>query len=250
MAEALLAVEGLTKRFGGLAATDRASLQVEEGTIHALIGPNGAGKSTLIAEIAGEIEPDAGRIRFAGQDITALPVAQRVKRGLVRSYQITSIFPGLSALGNVAIAVQATQGNSYRFWSRARRDPRLLDPARALLEEFGLGPRAAIRAADLAHGEQRQLELAMALATGPRLLLLDEPMAGMGAEESAAIVEALGRLKGRITMLLVEHDMDAVFALANRITVMVYGRPIASGDAAAIRANPEVRAAYLGEGDA
>ena len=247
MSDALLKVDGLTKRFGGLVATDNASLAVADGQIHALIGPNGAGKSTFIAQLAGELVPDAGRIWFDGKDVSGLRVAQRAQRGLVRSYQITSILPGLSVEDNVAIALQSRQGHSYRFWSRARRDATLRNPARTLLDEIGLGGRAAIRAGDLAHGEQRQLELAMALATRPRLLLLDEPMAGMGSEESAEMVAILQRLKGRIAMLLVEHDMDAVFALADIVTVMVYGRPIASGSVDEIRANPEVRTAYLGE---
>jgi branched-chain amino acid transport system ATP-binding protein len=250
MAEPLLRVEGLTRRFGGLTATDGVSLDVAPGQVHALIGPNGAGKSTMIAQLAGELAPNAGRIRFDGADITALPIAQRVRRGLVRSYQITSILRRLTAEDNVAIALQATQGHSYRFLASARRDASLRDPARALLGELRLGSRAAVRAGDLAHGEQRQLELAMALATRPRLLLLDEPMAGMGSEETAAIIEILARLKGKIAMLLVEHDMDVVFALADVITVMVYGRVIARGDADAIRADPAVRDAYLGEGDA
>ena len=243
----LLETRGLVKRFGGVVATDDLSLAVAPGEIHAVIGPNGAGKTTLVAQIAGEIKPTAGEIRFAGEDVTALPVHARSARGLARSYQITSVLRGFSALDNVALAVQAHDGHSFRFWRRARSERALRDPARALLDSVGLGGRGEVIAANLAHGEQRQLEIAMALATRPRLLLLDEPMAGMGPEESARMVELLGRLKGRETILLIEHDMDAVFALADRITVLVYGRAIACGRPAEIRANREVREAYLGE---
>ncbi len=246
-ANPLLEVRGLVKRFGGLVATDTIDLDVMAGEIHAVIGPNGAGKTTLIAQLAGELAPDAGRIRFAGEDITALPAAARSQRGLARSFQITSIFRGMSALDNVALAIQAHDGHSFRFWRNARIDPRLRGPARDILAEVRLAARGGVMAANLAHGEQRQLEIAMALATQPRMLLLDEPMAGMGREESERMVDLLGRLKGRETILLIEHDMDVVFALADRITVLVYGRVIASGAPAAIRANADVRIAYLGE---
>ncbi|MBI3708520.1 MAG: ABC transporter ATP-binding protein [Proteobacteria bacterium] len=245
----MLEVHGLTKRFGGIVASDELSLAVPEGEIHAVIGPNGAGKTTLIAQLAGEIRPDAGTIRFAGADLTHLPMAARARRGLARSFQITSIFRGFTALDNVAMAIQAHDGHSFRFWARARSDPRLREPARAILAEVGLDGRADMIAANLSHGEQRQLEIAMALATRPRLLLLDEPMAGMGREESARMVELLRRLKGRETILIIEHDMDVVFALADRITVLVYGRAIATGRPDEIRANAEVRQAYLGEDD-
>ncbi len=246
---ALLQVEGLIKRFGGLTATDNLNLEVAEGEIHALIGPNGAGKTTAIAQLSGEIAPNAGTIRFAGEDITGLTMPQRVAKGLARSFQITSVLPEFSALDNVALAVQIAAGSSFRFWGDARADRALREPARALLDEVGLGARADIRTSDLAHGEQRQLELAMALATRPRLLLLDEPMAGMGQTESRAMTEFLLGLKGRITMLLVEHDMEAVFALADRITVLVYGHAVATGRPAAIRDDPAVKAAYLGDGE-
>ncbi len=247
VAEPLLEARGLIKRFGAVAAADHLSLAVEAGELHALIGPNGAGKTTAIAQLAGELVPDRGTVRFAGRDVTRLPIERRCRLGLTRSYQITSLFRGFTALENVALAVQARAGHSFRFWRPAGRDRRLLDPAAALLDRVGLGDRGTVRAADLAHGEQRQLEIAMALATRPRLLLLDEPMAGMGPEESRAMVGLLSRLKGEVTILLVEHDMDAVFALADRVTVLVYGRAIATGAPAEIRANPEVRAAYLGE---
>nr|WP_211108141.1 ABC transporter ATP-binding protein [Azospirillum sp. OGB3] len=237
----------MVKRFGGLAATDGLSLSVAEGELHALIGPNGAGKTTLIGQLSGELSPDSGTILFDGRDVTSLPVHKRAQRGLARSFQITSIFPSFTALDNVALAVQAHAGHSFRFWRDAARDRRLADPARAVLERVGLGARADTRADALAHGEKRQLELAMALATGPRLLLLDEPMAGMGPEDSARMVELLQELKGGVTILLVEHDMDAVFALADRITVLVRGKDLASGTPAEIRNDPAVREAYLGD---
>jgi branched-chain amino acid transport system ATP-binding protein len=247
VAEALLEIRGVTKSFGGLVATNRVDLDVIEGETHALIGPNGAGKTTLIGQLAGDLTPDAGRIRFAGADVTGLSTPARSLRGLARSFQITSIFREATALDNVALAVQAHAGSSFRFWRPARRDPALQTPAREVLTSVGLGARADVVAANLAHGEQRQLEIAMVLATRPRLLLLDEPMAGMGAEESQRMIAFLRGLKGRHTILLVEHDMDAVFALADRISVMVYGRLIATGSPADVRANPEVRQAYLGE---
>jgi branched-chain amino acid transport system ATP-binding protein len=247
MAEPLLEVTGLRKSFGALAATDGVDFEVREGETHAVIGPNGAGKTTFISQLSGMLRPDEGRIRFAGEDITALPAPVRSRKGLARSFQITSIYREFTALDNVALAVQAHAGHSFRFWRPARADAALRDPARAVLEEVGLGARADVVAANLAHGEQRQLEIAMALATRPRLLLLDEPVAGMGTDESLRMVEFLATLKGRKTMILVEHDMDAVFTLADRISVLVYGRIIATGRPEEIRANPEVRAAYLGE---
>jgi branched-chain amino acid transport system ATP-binding protein len=247
VAEPLLQVRGLRKRFGGLVATDGIDLDVAEGETLAVIGPNGAGKTTLIAQLAGDLRPDAGTIRFAGADVTALPAAARSHRGLARSFQITSIFRDFSTLDNVAVAVQAHAGHSFHFWRPARAEPALREPARAILAQVGLGARDDVPAGTLAHGEQRQLEIAMALATRPRLLLLDEPVAGMGLEESARMIDLLRGLRGRHTIVLVEHDMDAVFALADRISVLVYGRVIASGTPEAIRANPEVRRAYLGE---
>jgi branched-chain amino acid transport system ATP-binding protein len=238
------------KHFGALAATDHLDLTVATGEIHAIIGPNGAGKTTLLAQLAGELRPDAGTIRFAGQDITRLPMHRRVALGLARSFQITSVLPAFSALDNVALAVQARAGHSFRFWRAARASTSLRQPALATLERVGLAARAQTLAAHLSHGEQRQLEIAMVLASQPRLLLLDEPMAGMGAEESAQMVDLLRQLHGQYSMLLVEHDMDAVFTLADRLTVLVYGRAIATGTAADIRQHPEVRQAYLGAGEA
>ena len=250
MADALLRIEGLTRRFGGVVASDDVCLEVAPGELHAVIGPNGAGKTTLIGQLAGEITPQAGRIHFDGHDITALPVHQRSLMGLARSFQITSLFPHFTALENVALAVQAHAGHSFRFWRDVRSETALRDPARAALDRVGLSHRAETAVAGLSHGEHRQLELAMALATRPRMLLLDEPMAGLGAEESGRMVKTLLELKRELTILLIEHDMEAVFALADRITVLVYGRVIASGDPAAIRANAEVRQAYLGEQEA
>lgn len=247
MPEALLGVESLRKAFGGLTATDDLSLDVGRGEVHAIIGPNGAGKTTLIAQLSGMLRPDGGRIVFDGEDITRLGVPGRARRGLARSFQITSILKDFTALENVALAVQSRAGHSFRFWRPARGDAALEGPAQVLLDELGLGARAHEVAGNLAHGEQRQLELAMALALEPRLLLLDEPMAGMGSADSEMMTGYLGTLKGRYSMLLVEHDMDAVFALADRITVLVYGRAIATGSPDSIRNNPAVREAYLGE---
>ncbi len=247
MADALLVVENLTKRFGGVIASDAISLALKPGDLHAIIGPNGAGKTTLIGQLTGEIAPDAGSVRFDGRDITEVPVYRRSAIGLARSFQITSLFPEFTALDNVALAVQAHAGHSFRFWRDARSEPELRRPARAALARVGLEGRADTLVAELSHGEHRQLEIAMALATRPRMLLLDEPMAGMGPDESARLVKLLRELKRDVTILLIEHDMEAVFALADRITVLVYGRIIASGSPQAIRANAEVRQAYLGE---
>ena len=247
MTEALLEVAELRKSFGALRASDGITLEVRHGETHAVIGPNGAGKTTFISQLAGNLRPDSGQIRFAGEDVTALPAPRRARKGLARSFQITSVYPEFSALQNVALAIQAHAGHSFRFWRDARRDPALIEPATRVLAQVGLEKRREILAANLAHGEQRQLEVAMALATGPRLLLLDEPMAGMGTEESRRMIELLSSLKGKQTIVLVEHDMDAVFRLADRISVMVYGRVIATGMPEEVRRNEEVRRAYLGE---
>jgi branched-chain amino acid transport system ATP-binding protein len=247
MNRTLLEVRGLAKSFGALRASDGIDLQVREGETHAIIGPNGAGKTTLIAQLAGELRPDAGTVRFAGEDITSLSAPQRARKGLARSFQITSIYADFSALENVMLSVQARSGSSFRFWSPAREEEALRSPARKLLDEVGLSARAEVQAANLAHGEQRQLEIAMALAARPRLMLLDEPVAGMGAEETQRMIAFLSTLKGGKTIILVEHDMDAVFSLADRISVLVYGRIIATGAPLEIRGNPEVRRAYLGE---
>jgi branched-chain amino acid transport system ATP-binding protein len=239
-------VENLNKRFGAVVATRNLSLELHAGEIHALIGPNGAGKTTVLAQLAGEMPPDSGAIRFAGRDITRLSTPARTRLGLARSFQIIALFPDFSVEDNVALAIQAHAGHSFHFWRRARDDDRLRAPARRLLERLGLTPQADTLARNLAHGEQRQLEVAMALAGHPRLLLLDEPMAGMGPGGSRRMAELLRVLKGEVAILLVEHDMDAVFALADRISVLVYGEVIASGAPSAIRADPAVRRAYLG----
>jgi branched-chain amino acid transport system ATP-binding protein len=246
MAEALLEVRELSKSFGALKASDGITFDVKEGETHAVIGPNGAGKTTFISQVAGNLRPDAGRILFAGEDITALPAPRRARKGLARSFQITSVYPEFSVLQNVALAVQAQSGRTG-FWRDARADPALTGPAQRVLEEVGLEQRKNVLAANLSHGEQRQLEVAMALATRPRLLLLDEPMAGMGIEESQRMIALLASLKRRQTIILVEHDMDAVFRLADRISVLVYGRVIATDVPEKIKMNQEVRKAYLGE---
>jgi len=247
MNKVLLEVRGLRKSFGALLASDDVDLEVLEGETHAIIGPNGAGKTTLISQLAGNLLPDRGRVRFAGEDITALSAPARARRGFARSFQITSIYPDFTALENVMLAVQAHSGSSFRFWRPAREEARLRSPASAILEQVGLAGRSGVSAANLAHGEQRALEIATALATRPRLLLLDEPVAGMGVEETQRMIALLSSLKGGKTLILVEHDMDAVFSLADRISVLVYGRIIATGTPQEVRANAEVRRAYLGE---
>jgi branched-chain amino acid transport system ATP-binding protein len=247
MAEPVLHADNLHKRFGGLVASGSVSIELLPGEIHALIGPNGAGKTTLVGQLMGTLAPDSGTVHFLGRDITQLPTHARVRLGLARSFQITSVLREFTALDNAALAVQAHAGHSFRFLADARREPALREPAQRALESVGLGDRGHVPASQLSHGEQRQLEIAMALAVEPRALLLDEPMAGMGLEESQGMVRLLGGLKGRIAMLLIEHDMDAVFALADRISVLVNGAVVASGAPEAIRTNAEVRRAYLGE---
>ncbi|NKC33699.1 ABC transporter ATP-binding protein [Falsiroseomonas selenitidurans] len=249
MAEPVLALRGLRKRFGGLAVTEDVSLDVAPGEIHAVIGPNGAGKTTLINQISGVLAPDAGRILFLGRDITRLKLHRRARLGLARSFQITSIIPDFTALENAALAAQAGEGTSFRFFRPAGKEAGLNRAAMVALEQVGLARRANTPAGAMSHGEKRQLELAIALATQPRLLLLDEPLAGAGPEETERLIGILSLLRRRYAILLVEHDMQAVFALADRISVLVYGRLIATGTPAVIRQNAEVRAAYLGEDD-
>jgi branched-chain amino acid transport system ATP-binding protein len=222
-------------------------LSVKKGTIHALIGPNGAGKTTLIHQISGALQPDEGAIRFGGQDVTHVPMYRRARMGLVRSYQITSIFKRLSVIDNIALSVQARSGSSFRFWQSARAEKARYAEAAALAERCGLGARLHTISGSLSHGEQRQLELGLALATQPQLLLLDEPMAGMGPDESENMVKLLESLRGELTILLVEHDMDAVFRLADTISTLVFGKVIASGTAQQIKDNPDVKRAYLGD---
>ncbi len=247
MTDAVLRIAGLRKSFGGLLVTDDVALDVRVGELHAIIGPNGAGKTTLINQISGALAPDAGRILFDGHDVTGLPVHARATLGLTRTFQITSVLPGFSALENVALAVQAHSGSSFRLFGRAAEEDALNQPAMAALGEVGLAERAHIAAGLLSHGEKRALELAISIATAPKLMLLDEPMAGTGHEESERLVEVLRRLKGRYPILLVEHDMAAVFALADRISVLIYGRILASGAPDEVRANPLVVEAYLGD---
>ncbi len=247
MAEPVLAIEGLSKRFGAVIACDDVNLDLREGEIHALIGPNGAGKSTLIKQIAGEIASDAGTVHFAGVDISALDAVARARAGLARTFQVSSLAPEFSALQNVMLAVQSGAGGTFRFLGRALSDPALTEPAMAALSRAGLAERARMTASDLSHGERRQLEIAIALAMRPKAFLLDEPMAGMGPEGSKTLTGFLDGLREEAPILLVEHDMDAVFALADRVSVLVYGKVIATGGIDEIRADPQVREAYLGE---
>ncbi len=243
----LLEVTDLNKSFGGVSATKNVSLQVIEGEAHAIIGPNGAGKTTLISQLSGDLAPDSGQVHFAGNDITTKPGYARSHLGLARSFQITSIFNDMSLLTNVVLAVQAHDGTAFRFWKPAMQDPVLLEKAHEMLDAVGLAEKANHLASTVSHGEHRQLEIAMALASDPRLLLLDEPMAGMGPDETQRMVGILNGLKGAKTMLLIEHDMDAVFAIADRISVLVYGSIIATGTPDEIRQNEDVKRAYLGE---
>lgn len=242
-----LHTESLVKSYGGIAATDSVSLSVESNSLHALIGPNGAGKTTLIAQLSGLLSPDSGHIFLDGNNVSRLGAPARVKLGLTRTFQITSVFSEMSSLDNVSFAVQASTGHSFRFWSNSSRQAHLRDPAIELLKQVGLHSRADTRADALSHGERRQLEIAMALATKPRVLLLDEPMAGMGVEESQMMTELLQSIKGSVTILLVEHDMDVVFSLADTLSVLVYGKLIATGEPSIVRQDPGVQEAYLGE---
>jgi len=237
----------VSKRFVGVVATDDVTLEVKTGEVHALIGPNGAGKTTLISQISGTLPSDRGEIRFDGRDITHARPHERVKLGLARSYQITSIFRRFTVLDNLALAVQARSGSSFSFWRPVSRETALTDEARSIAEEVGLQERRNALAATLAHGEQRTLEVGLALATRPKLVLLDEPLAGMGPEEAQRMIALIDRIRSHVTVLLVEHDMDAVFRLANRISVLVNGRLIASGAPETIKADEQVRKAYLGD---
>lgn len=247
MTAPLLVAAGLTKNFGAVRATDGIDLEVYPGEIHALIGPNGAGKTTLINQIVGELKPDAGRLYFEGHDITGLAVHRRCLMGLARTFQVTNILRGFSALDNVALAVQAQSGHSFRFWQNARSLEFLRTPAETLLDRVGLNGNRNIPAGRLSHGERRLVGIAMALASNPKVLLMDEPMAGLDREASNALTQVLQEIKGRQSILLVEHDMDVVFHLADRISVLFYGRILASGRPDDIRNDPQVREAYLGE---
>jgi branched-chain amino acid transport system ATP-binding protein len=243
----MLRLDAISKRFGGVVATDRVSLEVTEGEVHALIGPNGAGKTTLIGQISGSLSPDDGEILFENRKITRLHQHARVAAGLARSYQITSIFRSFTVLDNLALAVQARSGSSFSFWKPVAAETALFDEARAIADEIGLSEKPDSTAGNLSHGEQRALEVGLALATRPRLVLLDEPMAGMGPEESQRMIQLISRIRSRVTVLLVEHDMDAVFRLADRISVLVAGRIIATDAPEKIKSNPQVRQAYLGD---
>jgi len=249
MAEPLLRIESLCKSFGAVRACHDLSLEVHAGEIHALIGPNGAGKTTLLNQIAGDLSSDSGRIFLTGQEITHLPLYRRAPLGLARSYQITSVFANLSVEENMLLAIQAHHGHSFRFWGRGLKDPQLLVELGPALETVGLSERAEAIAGNLSHGEKKQLEVGMALACKPQLLLLDEPMAGMGPGGSIELAKLIRKLKKEMTILLVEHDMEAIFSLADRITVLVYGEVVATGSVDEIRSNPAVRQAYLGEED-
>ena len=244
----MISVSRLSKTYGsGFKALKDINLEIMQGEIFALLGPNGAGKTTLISQLTGQLLPNTGTIHFAGQDVTRLPAYRRSALGLARSFQITSLLKDFTAIDNVALAAQAQDGHSFRFWGKARTEPHLRKAAMAALERVGLGQRADTVVSELSHGEQRELELAVALAAKPEMLVLDEPMAGLGVTESARMVKLLQELRREVTIVLVEHDMDAVFALADRITVLVYGRVIACDVPAAIRQNADVRRAYLGD---
>ena len=247
MADPLLRVENLVRRFGGIVATDHVSLDVAQGELHAIIGPNGAGKTTLISQLIGHLTPDSSSIYLGGRDISHLAAYRRSALGLARSFQITSLLLDFTVADNVALAAQAHAGHSFSFWRNARKESGLRMAAQAALERVGLAHRAGVLVSRLSHGEQRELELAVALATKPQLLLLDEPMAGLGVTESARMVKLLQELRKEVTIVLVEHDMNAVFALADRISVLVYGRVIASDVPSAIRQNEDVKRAYLGD---
>jgi branched-chain amino acid transport system ATP-binding protein len=247
MAESLLSVRSLTKRFGAVRASDDFSLEVARGELHALIGPNGAGKTTALNQLSGELLPDSGQVYFDGRRITRLATHRRARLGLARSYQITSIFERLTVRENLSLSIQAHNGHSFRFWRKAAHDPAILRAIEPALARVGLEDRSDIPAANLSHGEKRQLEVGMALAGHPKMLLLDEPYAGMGPGGAVELTKLIRRLKADVTILLVEHDMRAVFALSDRITVLVYGRAVASGTPEEIRQNPLVRQAYLGD---
>lgn len=248
MTDAALQARAVSKRFDGIAANVAVDFDLNAGEVHAIIGPNGAGKTTFLSALAGEVTPDSGRILLNGSDVTHLGVPQRVRRGLARSYQVTSVFPGFSVLENLAFGIRARTGTASRLWRKAVLDADELDVASALLRRVGLVGRSGADAGGLSHGEQRQLEVALALSTTPKVLLLDEPLAGLGIEESRRMVDLISTLPTTLSVVLVEHDMDAVFALADRITVLVEGHVVASASPADVRDNPLVQRAYLGEG--
>ncbi len=247
---AVLSTQALTRHFGGLAANSNVSIALERGKLHAVLGPNGAGKTTLINLLSGDLPASSGSIRYKGEEIVGLSADERSRLGIGRSYQKTNIFPGFTAFENCRLAAQSRTPNALRIFSNAQSGYRSInDAAHVALEQAGLARRADVVAATLSHGEQRQLEIAMVLATRPEVLLLDEPLAGMGSEESASMVELLKKLTPGHAIMLVEHDMDAVFAVANVVTVMVNGQVLETGTPEAIRASPQVQQAYLGHGE-
>ena len=247
MADPVLRTRDLTKIFGAVRAADRVNLELCAGEIHALIGPNGAGKSTIVKLITGELKPDAGSVMFEGKSVDRLDVASRARLGIARSFQVSCVVPDFTVLENVVLAVLGVQGTTYRFFRRALSDPALVEPAAICLERAGLQDSGDLRAFELSHGDRRRLEIAMAIALEPRAFLLDEPMAGIGAEGTDHLTNLISGLRTKAPVLLIEHDMDAVFALADRISVIVYGSVIATGTGTEIRANADVRKAYLGD---
>ena len=247
MVNKVLETRSLTKRFGGLLVTDAVSIDVREGEMHAIIGPNGAGKTTLINQLSGEISPNEGAVLFAGKEVTALPISERARLGLLRSYQITSVFEEFTVLENVALAALGARSHAWQLWRPLLGAAHLRDTAARVLDLTRLRHRADDLVSELAYGERRQLELAMALSAEPKVLLLDEPMAGMSPQESVQVIDLLKSLKGQVSILLIEHDMEAVFALADRITVLVYGKVLCTGTPDEIRHNPEVKSVYLGD---
>ncbi|MEO3413332.1 ABC transporter ATP-binding protein [Roseovarius sp. CAU 1744] len=247
MTDPILATDGITRSFGALVASKDITLDLRPGEIHALIGPNGAGKSTLIQQIAGGLRPDSGRVLLGGADVTHLGTAARARMGIGRTFQISSLAMDHTVLQNVVLGALGHRGDVFRFFTRVMKDAELIDVAERALAQVGLSDARNMRTAELSHGQRRQLEVAVALTLNPRVFLMDEPMAGLGTEGTAQMVGFLDGLRAQAPILLIEHDMDAVFALADRISVLVYGRIIATGTADQIRANPQVREAYLGE---
>ena len=249
MVSPILSIQNLSKKFGAVIASEDVSIDLYQGEIHGLIGPNGAGKSTLIKQISGELKQDSGKIVLGEVEISNYPVLARAKMGLARSFQVSSIIPNFTVLENVILAIQGNLGLTFKFWKPVSKNQELIEAAHGYLDQVDLKMRMSVVAAELSHGERRKLEISMALALEPKVFLLDEPMAGLGAAGSKVMTKQLAKLKSRAPILLIEHDMDAIFALADRISVLVYGRVIASGTVDEIRNNADVRQAYLGSDD-